>query len=81
MPVLRKGEEGTQALCCLLVTAGADCLTTSLAEALISVEADLLAHFSTMCNGGNIFEQVKADIGGAMGGGRVLVRDFENMTV
>ena len=73
MPVLRKGKERTQALHCLLITAGADCLATSLTEALISVQAGLLAHFSTLCDGRNIFEQVKADIGGAMSGSRVLV--------
>ena len=81
MPVLRKGEERTEALRCLLVTAGANCLATSLTEALISVQAGLLPHFSTLCDGGNIFEHVQAHIGCAMSGGGVLVRDSQDMTV
>ena len=72
MKILRHCYKTAQSLVSILSCPAVNCLADTLAQSLVTIDASLLANFSTWANDRDVGQHVEEDLGAAIGCRRVI---------
>ena len=81
MKILRHCYKTAQSLVSILSCPAVNCLADTLAQSLVTIDASLLANFSTWANDRDVGQHVEEDLGAAIGCRRVIVTYVHSVAV